>query len=155
MIPALEDYFERLQSLHNEIQKVIEDLPQTALDWTPPGPEMNSLCVLAAHVAGSERYWIGDVAGRDPSNRDRPAEFRAHGLDAATLLARLAQVLEHSRRVLEGLTLSELEVERVSPRDGRKVRVAWALAQALRHTAEHLGHMQITRQWWEQQGKAS
>lgn len=151
MIPAFADYMERLQKLHEEIAKTIQDLPQAALDWVPPGPEMNSLCVLAVHVAGAERYWIGDVVGRAPSNRDRPAEFRAQGLDAAALQARLAQVLEHSRTVLESLTLADLEAERVVPRDGRKVNVAWALMQALGHTAEHLGQMQITRRWWEQQ----
>jgi ankyrin repeat protein len=30
--------------------------------------------------------------------------------------------------------------------------VAWCLAHALEHTALHLGHMQITRQLWEQRG---
>ena len=146
MIPVYKDYFERLQKLHDEIAKTIQDLPQAALDWLPPGPEMN----LAIHVAGAERYWIGDVVGGDPSNRDRPAEFRAQGLDAAALQARLDQVLEHSRAVLESLTLADLEAERTVPKDGRKVSVAWALAQALGHTAEHLGQMQITRRWWEQ-----
>lgn len=28
--------------------------------------------------------------------------------------------------------------------------VAWRLAHALEHTALHLGHMEITRQLWEQ-----
>jgi len=150
MIPVFADYIQRLQKLHDEIAKTIQDLPQAALDWLPPGPEMNSLCALAVHVAGAERYWIGDVVGRDPSNRDRPAEFRAQGLDAAALQARLDQALEHSRTVLENLTLADLEAERIVPRDGRTVSVAWALAQALGHTAEHLGQMQITRRWWEQ-----
>jgi len=29
--------------------------------------------------------------------------------------------------------------------------VAWALLHALDHTAQHLGHMQITRQLWDQE----
>jgi uncharacterized damage-inducible protein DinB len=153
MIPALEDYFDRLQKLHQEIQKTIADLPQAALDWAPPGPEMNSLGVIAVHIAGSQRYWIGDVAGQDPSNRDRPAEFRTRGLDAATLRSRLNAALDHSRGVLERLTLADLEAERIAPSDGRQVRVAWVLSHSLSHTAEHLGHMGITRRWWQQQGK--
>lgn len=149
MIPALEDYLERLGKLHADIRSTIEGLPQEALDWVP-GPGANSLCALAVHVAGAERYWIGEVVGRDPSHRDRLAEFRAHGLDAAALITRLADALDHSCSVLEGLMLVELEGERISSRDGRRVRVAWALAQALSHTAEHLGQMQLTRQLWEQ-----
>jgi len=148
-MPILEDYWEQLQTLHEGIERAIEGLPQAAWDWAP-GPDMNSLAVLIVHVAGAERYWIGDVAGRDPSARDRAAEFRTRGVDGAVLKRRLTEVLSHSRAVLEKLTLSELEELRVSPRDGRQFTVAWSLAHALEHTALHLGHIQITRQLWQQ-----
>ena len=149
MLSILQDYLERLESLHDGIERTIEGLSTEALDWVP-GPDMNSLAVLAVHVAGAERYWIGDVAGRDPSDRHRSAEFRARGLDAAALKAYLAESLAHSRGVLEGLALPDLEASRVSPRDGREFTVAWCLAHALEHAALHLGHTQITRQLWEQ-----
>jgi uncharacterized damage-inducible protein DinB len=152
MLSILEDYSERLQTLHANVERTIEGLLLPALDWAP-APDMNSLGVLAVHVAGAERYWLGDVVGRDLSGRDRAAEFRTHGLDAAALKARLAQTLAHSQAVLEGLTLPGLEATRVSPRDGRQFTVAWCLAHALEHTALHLGHMQITRQLWEQREK--
>ena len=150
MQPFFADYLDRLQELHENILQAIERLPPDALDWAP-GPGMNSLCVLAVHVSGSERYWIGDVVARDPSDRDRAAEFRAQGLDAATLEKRLADTLVHTRGVLEELRLKDLETVRVSPRDGRRFTVAWSLAHALEHTAIHVGHIQITRQLWEQQ----
>ena len=151
MVSVLEDYLERLQALHANIERTIEGLSLPALDWVP-GPDMNSLGVLAVHVAGAERYWIGDVVGRDPSGRDRAAEFRTRGLDAAALNACLAETLAYSQAVLEGLTLPDLEATRVSPRDGREFTVAWCLAHALEHTALHLGQMQMTRQLWEEQG---
>jgi hypothetical protein len=88
MPTILEAYLERLEALHAEIQQIIADLSPEALDWTP-GPEMNSLGVLVAHVAGSERYWIGTVVGDAPLERDRDAEFRTHGLDGVTLAAQL------------------------------------------------------------------
>ena len=150
MHPFYADYLERLEFLHAEIGKMLDGLPPEALDWQP-GPEMNSLAVLAVHTAGAERYWIGDVAGLDLSDRHRDAEFQTRGLDAAELQRRLANVLEHSRGVLEGLALDDLAAEHVSPRDkDRKFTVAWALLHALEHAASHLGHMQITRQLWEQ-----
>lgn len=92
MHPFFQDYLDRLQRLHDYIERAIQGLPQTALDWVP-GPNMNSLSVLIVHVTGAERYWIGDVVGRDPSGRDREAEFRAQGLDVATLKKRLADSL--------------------------------------------------------------
>lgn len=154
MLTPFEDCLERLQALHAGIKCAIKGLPQIALDWVP-GPDMNSLGVLVVHVTGAERYWIGDVVGRDPSGRDRAAEFRARGLGEAALKKRLDETLAHSRVVLEKLTLSDLETLRVSPRDGREFTVAWSLAHALEHTALHLGHVQITRQLWDQRQRHS
>lgn len=148
MLTILTQYAERLQALHTAIEQIINGLPQVALDW-PPGPDMNSIHVLAVHVAGSERYWIGDVAGSDPSGRDRDAEFRSHGSDPHALIDLLDRTLAQSRVVLEGLELADLEDLRISPHNGRQVTVAWCLAHALEHTALHLGHMEITRQLWE------
>jgi uncharacterized damage-inducible protein DinB len=146
---VLEGYLERLAALHADMQRAIEGLPQVALDWLP-GPDMNSLCVLVVHTCGAERYWIGDVVGRDPSARDRTAEFHATGWDAIALGEHLDESLARVRGVLEGLTLQDLKALRVSPRDGCKFTVAWCLAHALEHTAIHLGHMQIARQLWDQ-----
>ena len=150
MLTILKDYLERLESLHADIGQTVEGLSPVALDWGP-GPDMNSLAVLAAHIAGSERYWIGDIAGNDPSGRVREAEFQTGGLDEATLTTRLETALAHSQATLEKLTLAELEVKRTDPRDGNEYTVAWALFHALEHTALHLGQMQLTRQLWEQQ----
>jgi uncharacterized damage-inducible protein DinB len=149
MLPILEDYLNSLKALHDQLCRTVEGLPVAALDWSP-GPDMNSLSVLVVHTAGAERYWIGDVVGRDPSSRDRDAEFRTRGVDAATLAARLEAALAHTRTVLEELTLADLEARRVSTRDGREVTVAWSLAHTLEHTALHLGHAQIVRQLWDQ-----
>ena len=152
MQPFFVTYFNRLEQLHHDITQAIDDLSPEALDWVP-GPDINSLCVLVTHVAGAERYWIGDVVAKDPSHRDRAAEFRTRGVDAATLKKHLANTLAHSRSVLEKLTLDDLTTPCISPRDGREFTVAWALAHALEHTAIHLGHIQIVRQWWEQQAQ--
>ena len=149
MIELYAAYLERLEALHNDLNRVIADLPVEALNWSP-GPEMNSLAVLATHTAGAERYWIGDVVARDDSQRDRAAEFRAQAVSAQALIDRLDTALAHSRGVLEQLNLATLDEKRLAPRGGDEVTVAWALTHALEHTAIHLGHMQIVRQLWTQ-----
>lgn len=55
-----EQYLDRLALVHQEIEATVDGLPLEAMDWIP-GPEMNSLGVLLAHVAGSEKHWFGDV----------------------------------------------------------------------------------------------
>lgn len=149
MFEVYAEIIERLGSLHNDMKQAIEGLPQEALDWIP-GSEINSLSVLVMHTAGAERYWIGDVIGRDDSRRVREAEFRVKGISTFKLNQHLDEVLIHSQGVLAGLNLDDLAAIRTSPRDSRKVTVAWSLAHALEHTALHLGHMQIIRQLWEQ-----
>jgi hypothetical protein len=89
---------------------------------------------------------LGDISGRD-----RAAEFSVNSIPLDALQARLADASAYAQNTLTRLTLSDLEQERVLPRDGRKFSVAWALLHGLEHTAIHLGHIQITRQLWEQQ----
>ena len=142
-------YLNNLQEFHDEIRTAIKGLPQDALDWTP-GPETNSLSALVVHLTGAERYWIGDVIAGEPAERDREAEFRVKDISEQELILRLSQNEALIRKALEPLALQELEATRKSPRNGRSVIVGWALCHVLKHTALHLGHMQITRQLWYQ-----
>jgi uncharacterized damage-inducible protein DinB len=150
MEPFFKFYHNLLHKLHDDAFRAIVDLPQEALDWTPASG-INSFNVLVAHMTGAERYWIGDVAGEQASGRVREEEFQTQGQDSKALRKRLVDSLEFARETLEKLTLQDLESQRISSRDGHKVTVGWALAHALEHTALHVGHMQIQRQWWDQQ----
>src|SRR5215208_1270591 len=143
------DYINLLQERHNDILEALEGLPSAGLDWIP-GPEMNSISVLIFHLTGAERYWIGDIATQDPSDRDRDAEFRVHAVGMDVLKKRLADNLEYARSALSEFTIQDLETTRVSARDECNYTVAWALLHALEHAALHLGQIQITRQLWEQ-----
>ncbi len=150
MEKLLEEHLNTLQTCHNNILSSLQGLPAEALDWVP-GPGMNSLTVLVFHLTGSERYWIGDVAMGEFSGRNREAEFQARGVEAEALRARLNDSLVYARSALGRLSLAQLDQERLAPSDGRKVTVAWALLHALVHVSEHVGHIQITRQLWEQE----
>jgi uncharacterized damage-inducible protein DinB len=145
-----EAYLDRLQELHEDIEKALEGLPQAGLDWLP-GKEMNSIAVLVVHLAGAERYWIGDVLGGDPSNRNRDMEFQVHGLSGQDLKDRLSDSLAYIRNQVSALNLQDLAAQRTSQRyrEG-EVSVAWSLLHVLEHTALHLGHIQVARQLWHQ-----
>jgi len=143
------DYINLLQERHNEILEALEGLPQAALDWIP-GTDMNSISVLVFHLTGAERYWIGDVAAQDPTERDRDAEFRVYDVEMDVLKKRLANNLEYARSTLNKFTIQDLETTRVSARNGSEFTVAWALLHALEHATLHLGQIQVSRQLWEQ-----
>jgi len=78
MQPYFEDYLLNLQELHNDILNMLKDLPPAALDWSP-APDVNSINVLVVHTVGAQRFLIGEAVRGEPANRDRDAEFKAHG----------------------------------------------------------------------------
>jgi uncharacterized damage-inducible protein DinB len=144
------DYLERLQRLHEDAKATLPELDTGALE-RKPGPDMNSLSVLVVHITGAERFWIGDVAMNDPSDRNRESEFQATGLRPEQLVDRLDASLRYIQRALEGFALTDLEQARTAP-DNRQVTVGWCLAHTLSHTASHVGQMQLTRQFLALEG---
>lgn len=152
MQPFFRDYIERLNDLYDDFERALDGLPQAALDWVP-GPEMNSIAVLIAHTAGSTTYWIGDVVGRGVTQRVRAREFETHDLTSAVLRQQLADAVADAEATVVSLTEQELSQLRTAPGRDEQYTVAWSLLHALEHMATHLGHVQLTRQWWEQQTK--
>ena len=152
MEPIYAAVYARLQILHGEFDKALTGATAALLDWSP-GPEMNSIGVLSVHVAGSERYWIGELVGGEAAHRVREEEFLSQEHDAAALQARLAAALAQAEQILRRLTDADLG-RNCPPHKGEVYTVAWSLMHALEHVAQHVGHVQLTRQLWEQQAKA-
>jgi hypothetical protein len=152
MRPLLEEIMQRFEDLHKDIERALDGLPQEALDWAP-GPDMNSISVLITHTIGAERFLLGDLLAGDPSGRVRDAEFRPQGVGAVVLVERLARSRAYMRSVLDKLSVEDLERARFTLRDGRQVSGSWAALHAVDHTAQHSGHVQLTRQLWQQHHK--
>jgi hypothetical protein len=140
------DYLERLEDLQQRLHKEVRDLPVEAMDWSP-GPKMNSVAVLLAHVAGVLHEGI-DIALDDPPSRVREQEFQTRGVLSAEMLRRLDAVIDYARSALPRLGLEDLDQER-KDEDGT-VTCGWALLHALEHAYLHLGHLQLTCQMWRQ-----
>jgi uncharacterized damage-inducible protein DinB len=142
-------YLSLFEALHQRVVKAIDTLPAEALDWIPAAG-MNSLAVLVVHMAGSQRFWVGDVAMNEPSGRERSAEFQVQGVTSGALQQRLRASLDYTRAALGRLTLEDLSDKRTAAMHDGEISVSWALLHALEHTALHVGHIQITRQLWDQ-----
>jgi len=102
------------------------------------------------HLTGAERFWIGDVAAHEPSDRNRDSEFKVKGLGTDILKKRLDEALSYAKITLEKFSLQNLETPCRSPQTDRDFTVGWALLHALEHATEHNGQIQLTRQLWEQ-----
>jgi uncharacterized damage-inducible protein DinB len=148
MADFFDELKDRFHDLHSQLVKAIQDLPEEAIDWVP-GTEMNSIAVLIVHLTGAETYLFG-VARDEPPERDREAEFKVHDLGLKYLLDRINNADEYIAGILKRLTLKDLESLHLSPRRGAQVSAAWCILHSMEHTATHLGHVQLTRQLWEQ-----
>ena len=98
------DYLERLEGLQRGLHKEVRELPAEAMDWSP-GPQMNSVAVLLAHIAGVLHEGI-DIALGDPPGRVREQEFQTRGVLSAEMLRRLDAVIDYARSALPRLSLT-------------------------------------------------
>ncbi len=154
MLSELDNYLQRIEDLRGQVSQLVAELPAEALNWRPLGGPLegederatNSLALLAAHVAGAEHFWIGEVVGGRPATRDRDAEFATEATDGAELIRLLEQVGAETREILTGLSPEALNGTREAR--GRTVPVRWGILHVVDHTALHLGHMQLTYQLW-------
>ena len=144
------DFEERLDAMHADLHNILDQLPDEALDWQP-GPDMNSIAILITHLTGAERYWIGDMAISESSNRVRSTEFEVRNVTAADLKDRLHKSMRYSHSALQKLSVADLALSKKSSQHDHSFSVAWCLLHALEHTAVHTGHVQIIGQLWQQQ----
>ena len=147
MLTFYADYLNNMQELHKDVEKALAELPPEALDWSPKAG-VNSITVLIVHLTGSQRFLFGEVIGGQDIHRDRDAEFLAKGLTPEQLSQRLNDSFQYISTVLEGLTLADLE--RKCMFRTREVTVGWVIGHSLKHTAMHLGHIQVMRDLWDQ-----
>ena len=143
------DYLERLEGLQRRLHTDVQDLPAEAMDWLP-GPAMNSVAVLLAHITGVLHEGI-DLALDTPSSRVRAEEFQTRGVVSAEMLRRLDAVIDYARGALPRLGLEDLDQERKD--EDAPITCGWALLHALEHAYLHLGHVQLTCQMWRQREK--
>ncbi len=153
MVAEVQGVLAELRVLWGEIEALVRRLPPRALLYKP-GAGFNSIAVLATHLAGSQRWWIGEVVANQAMHRDRDAEFRTEDGDPSVLIARLDDAAGLVSAVLDTLTPEMLDQTR--PYRGQPVTVRWILMRLLAHAARHAGHMQIVEKLWTaQEGAAS
>ena len=140
---------ERLEDLQHRLHQDVRDLPAEAMDWSP-GPQMNSVAVLQAHIVGVLHEGI-DIALGDPPGRVREQEFQTRGVLSAEMLRRLDAVIDYARDALPRLSLADLD--KVRKDEDEMITCGWALLHALEHAYLHLGHTQVTCQMWRQREK--
>jgi hypothetical protein len=135
--------------LHYEFDRLLETiagLDDEAVNWKAPAPAANSLLVLVTHALASAEEHVVGKAARKTVVRNRDAEFVVTG-GSGHLGARAAEVRRRIDEALAGLE-GRLDEERDPPLGkwpGTPATVRDRLIHSVSHTAEHVGHAQLTR----------
>lgn len=151
MEPEVQGYFAEFGILREQIRDAIQNLDDEAANWHPVLKGTNSIYAILCHLAWSEDYWVGQIIGGKTVERDREAEFRASG-HLSEIVDRWEEVGRASQDILSKLNSSQLGETRtvtIRPAPG-SATVRWCILHQISHCALHLGHIQLTRQLWEQ-----
>lgn len=137
------------RSVHQQLRSLVQDMDGDQLNWSP-GPDLNSIAVIVTHTLGSELDTLLFVRGIK-GDRDREAEFQVRVGSAAELLAAIdradALLAEHG----ESITADDLATTRTRPDRDPQIGLHW-LVNNYGHAREHLGHLHMTRQLYQQRG---
>ncbi len=143
-----------LERIARDAMAQFEDITDEDFNRKLSLPESNTLCALATHLVAAGEFWVLVLVGKREIPRNRPAEFFATG-QARDLLLRYERWIQGAHEVLDALPDERLN-EPATPPEGYALSAASqrersdigdALLHAVEHSALHLGHLQLTRQF--------
>ena len=142
-------HFKRLITWYLE---ALDPLPSEAFGWTPPAPGANSLAAICAHAISSAEWWTLSCVGDGPLERDRDAEFAAKQPWSA-LRPRFTAWLVDVERLLDGMRPEDFQAISRHPAGDRMNRRCFT--HVIEHLGLHLGHIEITLDWFKAAQAAS
>ncbi|HYM68633.1 MAG TPA: DinB family protein [bacterium] len=146
MDSAVQGIAEHLDEVWSSLLDAVKPVDDELFQWCP-GSEFNSIAILLRHLAGSERWWIGEAIGGVPANRNRDAEFVHDSPRREDVLRAVDEARAVTRRVLAGVTVQDLAA-RTPPsprRGGEQPTKMWALLHYLEHLGYHRGQILLLR----------
>jgi len=139
----IESYGRYIVSTLDRLVDCLDGFSDDELNWRPL-PNANSLYILAIHtLANTEENILATLCGQ-VVERNREAEFTALADSNKSVQAYWQALRERLALGLTDLAPAELDREREHPRRG-KLTGREVLLVVARHSAEHLGQAELTR----------
>ena len=150
MIPELEPIWRQLTETDEALREALAQVPDDRLIWRP-APGANSVAVIVQHIA---RANLGYANIMEVGERGERWELE-EGPGRARLLERLGQSMERVRETFERMTPEALERtcatdwNPLGPEVAGPLDAFWFALQMVRHSAYHLGQINVYLQMWE------
>jgi hypothetical protein len=141
-----------LRALHSDMQFLIKGVPAAGLNWQP-GTNMNSLWAITLHTLGTTLHLLSTAADIEPrwQSWQRATELSASGDDPGLLLTAIRNMDDFLDKVFSVLEEESPGTERDWL--GKPKPVSYLVSHAVEHAGRHVGHMELTRQLWDQRSK--
>src|SRR5439155_21265067 len=98
----------KLNQLAGRIEACLAKLNDEQV-WARGAENENAIGNLVLHLCGNLRQWILSGVGGQPDNRDRDAEFNAHGgVTVAALAEKLRRTVDEAATVIAAVTPDRL-----------------------------------------------
>ena len=147
--------FETACELIERILAAADGLTAAQLD-TAPWDDSSTLFVLATHAISATEWNFVEVLAGEQVDRSRQAEFdsRAASFDdpQGVLSERWAGARSAIEAALAGLSDDAWDGLHYHMFMDRNLSGHELVVRALAHTAEHVGHAEMTRQWLDAEG---
>lgn len=149
-LPLLSGILEMMDFTHRNMTHIVADLPADALAWHP-GPETGSLSGIVRHAMYAEVYAIRRAAGEDViyDEATNAAIWDATD-DSERLIACIGEADAVTKGILPAMTVEKMAMHYAAWNQATPTLAGALIAEAAIHTGMHWGHMQMTRQLWEQ-----
>jgi uncharacterized damage-inducible protein DinB len=150
MITEIQDYVTELSIIRGQILEAVQGLGDEAGNWHPLSKDTNSIYAVLSHVIGAQNNWIRKIIAGQEIQRDREAELRSSG-PLSDIIERFKNESREIEVILGSLSQPQLsETRKVPAHPQGNATVRWCILHILSHNATHLGHIQLTRQLWDQ-----
>jgi uncharacterized damage-inducible protein DinB len=155
MEAEIQGYLTEFNILRGDIRNAVRELNNEGSNWHPLPEGTNSIYAILTHLMGADKFWVFQVISGKTVPRDREAEFHSSG-DISELLIRWEKHWAEIESILGKLSqaqLSEVRPVPFRPEPKEPVTLQWIILHLISHYATHLGHIQLTRQLWDQNQK--
>jgi uncharacterized damage-inducible protein DinB len=133
-----------VRELHT-LDREIDAYPDEESLWKSAPGISNSAGILAQHLTGNLRHFVGAVLGSTGYVRDRDAEFATRGRSKEELRAEVRQTIDELTATLDHLTPETLLAEYPLRVQERRLRTGDFLLHLSAHLGYHLGQIDYHR----------
>ena len=159
--PQVSQFYSYMVEVRQYLLKMINDVDDVMLDYTPDERTVETIGTLLLHIAGVEWSWIvADIEGKEiPYEKWKHAYALSEDVNIPQLVGKgvefyLNRLKEVRNEVYEKLKeFTDDDLNRIVEIEGKKFSIEWILYHVIEHEAMHLGQISLLKRLYKLNNK--